>query len=88
MLLSKDIWGLKTTKQDPFTCCLPETQNIKRHTDTKSKGIEKLFHENGNKQESCGSNAYTRKTDFKTKAITRDKERLSNFILGIYLKKT
>ena len=51
------------------------TQN-KRFTKTESEGMEKIFHPNGNKQIKKAGVAIliANKIDFKSKAITRDKE--------------
>ena len=51
------------------------TPQIKRHTQTENKGIEKIVHANGNKKNQ-GNNTYTRgeKKDFKAKVVIRDKE--------------
>ena len=65
-----------------------DSLQIKRYTQTKSKGMEKYISqkwEHLNKK-SWGSNTYPRQIDFKTKAITRDKEGHGYSTLGIYLK--
>ena len=50
------------------------------------KEYKKIFHENGNKQKSGEAILIPDKIDFRTKAITRDKERSSNSTAG-YLSK-
>ena len=40
-------------KQDPYICCLQETQFRPRHIQTESEKMENIFHENGS-QEKAG----------------------------------
>ena len=63
---------------------------IKRHTETESKGIEKAFHENGNKQWKIAGVGFLipDKIDLKTKAITRNKEGPSNYTFWYLSKET
>ena len=59
-----------------------DSLQIKRQIQALSKGIEKIFHENGNLK-NWGSNTYTRQDKFlKTKAITRDKKEPNNCTSG------
>lgn len=60
--LSYQIKKKKKRKQDPSICCLRETRFRPKDTyGMKVKGWEKLFHANGNKLKSWGSNACIRK---------------------------
>ena len=62
-------------KQDPYTCCLQET-NLKTW-DTyrlKVKGWKKIFHSNRYQNKAGVAILISDKIDFKTKAVKRDKE--------------
>ena len=62
-------------KQDPYICCLQETHFRPRDTyRLKVRGWKKIFHANGNHKKAGVAILISDKTDFKTKAITRDKE--------------
>ena len=50
---------------------LPQTQ---RHTQTKSQGMEKIFHTNNREKKAGVAVLVSIKRDFKTKKVTRDKE--------------
>ena len=62
-------------KQDPYICCLQETHL--KTTDTyrlKVKGWKKIFHANRDQKKAGVAILISDKTDFKTKAVKRDKE--------------
>jgi len=62
-------------KQDPYICCLQETQFRPRHTyKLKLKGWKKIFHANGSQKKAGVSILMSDKTDFKINNITIDKE--------------
>ena len=54
-------------------CTRYSSQN-KRSTQTESEGMEKIFHANGNFKKARIAIHISDKIDFKTKAMTRDKE--------------
>ena len=61
--------------QDPYICCLQETQFRPRDTHRlKVRGWKKIFHANGNQKKSGVAILISDKTDIKIKTITRDKE--------------
>ena len=62
-------------KQDPYICCLQETQCRPRDTyRLKVRVWKKIFHANGNQKKAEVAILISDKTDFKIKTITRDKE--------------
>ena len=61
---------------------------FKRHTQTESKKLEKIFHENRMKKKAGVGILISDKTDFKTKAITTAKEGPSNSTSGYLSKET
>ena len=62
-------------KQDPYICCLQETQVRPRDTyRLKVRGWKKTFHANGNQKKAGVAILIVEKIDFKIKTITRDKE--------------
>ena len=62
-------------KQDPYICCLQETHLKTRDTyRVKVKGWKKIFHINGDPKKAAVAILISDKIDFKTKAVTRDKE--------------
>ena len=62
-------------KQDPYICCLQETQFRPRDTyRLKMRGWKKIFHENGHQKKAGIAIFISEKTDFQIKTITRDKE--------------
>ena len=62
-------------RQDPYICCLQETQFRPRDTyRLKVRGWKKIFHANGNQKKAGVTILITDKIDFKIKIITRDKE--------------
>ena len=62
-------------KQDPYICCLQETHLRPRETyRLKVRGWKKIFHANGKQKKAGVATLISDKIDFKTKAITRDKE--------------
>ena len=62
-------------KQDPYICCLQETQIKTRDTyRLKVKGWKKLFHANRDQKKAGVAILISDKIDFKTKAVKRDKE--------------
>ena len=61
--------------QDPYICCLQETQLKTRDTyRLKVKGCKKIFHENGEQKKAGVAILISDKIDFKIKAVKRDKE--------------
>ena len=46
----------------------------KRHIQTKSEGLEKIFHANGDQKKAGVAILISDKIDFKIKAVKRDKE--------------
>ena len=70
-------------KQDPYICCLQETHFRSKDTcRLKVRGWKKVFHANGNRKKARAAILTTNKIDFKTKTLTRDKERHSIMIKG------
>ena len=62
-------------KQDPYICCLQETQLETRDTyRLKVKGWKKIFHANGDQKKAGVAIFISDKIDFKIKAVKRDKE--------------
>ena len=62
-------------KEDPYICCLQETQFRPRDTyRMKVRGWKNLFHAKGNQKKAGVAILISDKLDFKTKTITRDKE--------------
>ena len=62
-------------KQDPYICCLQETNFRPRNTYTlKVRGRKKIFLANGNQKKAGVAILISDKIDFKIKIITRDKE--------------
>ena len=62
-------------KQDLYICCLQQTHFRPRDTyRLKVRGLNKIFHANGNEKKSVVAILISDKMDFKTKTITRDKE--------------
>ena len=62
-------------KQDPYICCLQETNFRPRSTyRLKLRGRKKIFHANGKQQKGGIAILISDKIDFKTNTITRDKE--------------
>ena len=69
-------------KQDPYICCLQETQL--KTVDTyrlKVKSCKKIFHANRDEKKAGVAIVISDKIDFKTKAVKRDKEGHSCFLL-------
>ena len=61
-------------KQDPYICCLQETNLKTRDTDRlKVKGWQKIFHSNRDQKKAGVAILISDKIDFKTKAVKRDK---------------
>uniref|UniRef100_A0A7N9D1F5 Endonuclease/exonuclease/phosphatase domain-containing protein n=1 Tax=Macaca fascicularis TaxID=9541 RepID=A0A7N9D1F5_MACFA len=61
-------------KQDPIICCLQETHLICKDIHRlKVKGWKEIFHTNGNQKQAGIAIFTSAKTDFKSKAIKRDK---------------
>ena len=70
-------------KQDPYICCLQETQFRPRDTyRLKVKRWKKIFHANGNQKKAEVAILISDKIDFKIKTVTRDKERHYIMIKG------
>ena len=46
---------------------------IQRHIQTESKGMEKIFHTNGNQNKARTEMFISDKVDFKLKSVTKDK---------------
>ena len=62
-------------KQDPYICCLQDTHVRSKDTQRlKVKGWKKIFHANRKEKKAEVAVLMSKKTDFKTKAILRDKE--------------
>ena len=62
-------------KQDPHICCLQETHLKTRNTyGLKVKGWKKVFHANRDQKKEGVAILISDKTDFKTKAVKREKE--------------
>ena len=62
-------------KQDPYICCLQETHLKTGDTNRlKVKGWKKIFHANRDQKKAGVAIPISDKTDFKTKAVKRDKE--------------
>ena len=62
-------------KQDPYICCLQDTHLRSKDTQRlKVKGWKKIFHANRKEKKAEVAVLMSKKTDFKTKAILRDKE--------------
>ena len=62
-------------KQDPFICCLQETQFRPRDTyRQKVRGWKKIFHAKENQKKAGVAILISDKKDFKIKTITREKE--------------
>ena len=67
-------------KQDPYICCLQETNFRARDTyGLKVRGWKQIFHENGNQNKAGVAIYISHKIDFKIKNVTRDKE--GNYIM-------
>ena len=56
-------------KKKTHTLSTRDPLQIKRHTQTKSKGMEKIFLVNGNQKKGGVAMLISDKTEFKTKAI-------------------
>ena len=75
MFQAKDILADWIQKQNPYTCCLQETQFRPRDTyRLKVREWKMIFHANGNQQKAGVAILMSDKIDFKIKTITRDKE--------------
>ena len=62
-------------KQDPYICCLPETHLKTGYTyRLKVKGWKNIFHANRDQKKVGVAILISDKTDFKTKAVKRDKD--------------
>ena len=62
-------------KQDPYICCLQETQFRPRETyGLKVRIWKQIFHSNGNQKKIGVAILISDKIDFKIKTITKDKE--------------
>lgn len=59
---------------DPSVCCLQETYFRTKDKQTKSEGLEKTFHENGNARKARVAIFISDQKDFKPNSITKDKE--------------
>ena len=71
-------------KQDPSICCVWETQlRTKDLHKLKVKRRKKISHANGDKKIADVAILISNKTDFKTKAITRDKESPYKILMGL-----
>ena len=73
-------------KQDPYICCLQETQLKTRDTyRLKVKGWKNIFHANGDQKRAGVAILISDKIDFEIKAMKRDKERHYIMIKGSIL---
>ena len=71
-----------TQKQDSYTCCLQETHLKTGDTyRLKVKGWKKIYHANRDQKKAEMAILISDKIDFKTKAVKRDKEGHSCFLL-------
>ena len=62
-------------KQDPYICCLQETNLTPRDTHRlKVRGWKKVFYANGNQKKAGVAILISDKTDFKIKIVIRDKK--------------
>ena len=62
-------------KQDPYICCLQETHLKARDTyRLKVRGWKKIFHANADQKKAGDAILISEETDFKIKAVKRDKE--------------
>ena len=62
-------------KQDPYICCLQETNLKTRDTyRLKVKGWRKIFHANGDQKKAGIASLISDKIDFEIKAVKRDKD--------------
>ena len=62
-------------EQDPYICCLQEMHFRPGYTNRwKLRAWKKIFHANVNQKKGGVAILISEKIDFKTKAITRDKE--------------
>ena len=62
-------------KQDPYICCLQETHLETRDAyRLKGKGWKKIFHANTDQKKAGVATLISDKTDFKIKAVKRDKD--------------
>ena len=62
-------------KQDPYICCLQDTDLKTRDTyRLKVKGWKKIFHANGDQKKAGVAILISDKIDFQIKAVKRDKE--------------
>ena len=70
-------------KQDPYICCLQETNLKTRDTyRLKGKGWEKIFHANRDQKKAGVAILICDKIDFEIKARRRDKEGYHTMIKG------
>ena len=69
--------------QDPYVCCLQETHfRLRDAYRLKVRGWKKILRANGNQKKAGVAILISDKTDFKVKAITRDKEGHYKMIKG------
>ena len=62
-------------KQDPYICCLQETNFRPRDTNRlRVREWKKIFHANGNQKKAGVAILISDNVDFKIKNVTRDKE--------------
>ena len=60
-------------KQEPITCSLQDSPQLKEHIQIESEGLEKILHADGKDRKAGVSILISDKRDFKMKAIKKNK---------------